>query len=238
MNDGGERDSAPSASSSTPARGPACRRLTGSTRSRTLELDDDHGADAVPEHLLVLGGGYVGLEFGQMFRRFGSRVTIIQRGARLLAREDADVADEVAKILREDGIDVLLQTDRRARVAAQRRWIRSDGRDAQRRADHSPARTSSRRRDASPNTDDAEPGGRGRAHGERRFHPRQRAAGDQRAGHLRAGRRQGRPGLHAHLLRRLPHHSRPTCWRAAHARTADRLCRTPCSSTRSWGASA
>ena len=66
--------------------------------------------DSVPEHLLVLGGGYVGLEFGQMFRRFGSDVTIIQHGKRLLSREDADVADEVAKILREDGIEVLLET--------------------------------------------------------------------------------------------------------------------------------
>jgi len=66
--------------------------------------------DTVPEHLLVIGGGYVGLEFGQMFRRFGSRVTIIQRGPRLLGREDADVADEVAKIMREDGIDVLLDS--------------------------------------------------------------------------------------------------------------------------------
>jgi len=60
--------------------------------------------------LLVLGGGYIGLEFGQMFRRFGSEVTIIQRGNQLLSREDPDVAGEVAKILREDGIEVLLQT--------------------------------------------------------------------------------------------------------------------------------
>ena len=66
--------------------------------------------DSVPAHLLVLGGGYVGLEFGQMFRRFGSDVTIIQHGKRLLGREDADVADEVAKILREDGVEVLLET--------------------------------------------------------------------------------------------------------------------------------
>ncbi len=66
--------------------------------------------DSVPEHLLVLGGGYVGLEFGQMFRRFGSQVTIVQRGSQLLAREDRDVAEAVATILREDGIDVLLQT--------------------------------------------------------------------------------------------------------------------------------
>jgi pyruvate/2-oxoglutarate dehydrogenase complex dihydrolipoamide dehydrogenase (E3) component len=64
-----------------------------------------------PQHLLVLGGGYVGLEFAQMFRRFGAEVTIVQRGAQLLAREDEDVAAEVAKILREDGIQVLLNTE-------------------------------------------------------------------------------------------------------------------------------
>jgi pyruvate/2-oxoglutarate dehydrogenase complex dihydrolipoamide dehydrogenase (E3) component len=65
----------------------------------------------VPDHLLVLGGGYVGLEFAQMFRRFGSEVTVVQRGPQLLAREDADVAEAVAEILREDGIEVLLQTE-------------------------------------------------------------------------------------------------------------------------------
>jgi pyruvate/2-oxoglutarate dehydrogenase complex dihydrolipoamide dehydrogenase (E3) component len=64
--------------------------------------------EAVPEHLIVLGGGYIGLEFGQMFRRFGSRVTIVQSGAQLLSREDADVAEGVTKILREDGIEILL----------------------------------------------------------------------------------------------------------------------------------
>ncbi|HXN65951.1 MAG TPA: mercuric reductase [Candidatus Acidoferrales bacterium] len=64
----------------------------------------------VPQHLLVLGGGYVGLEFGQLFRRLGSRVTIVQNGAQLLAREDEDVAKEVAKILKEDGVEVLLET--------------------------------------------------------------------------------------------------------------------------------
>ncbi|MCH8275810.1 MAG: mercuric reductase [Armatimonadetes bacterium] len=64
----------------------------------------------VPEHLLVMGGGYIGLEFGQMFRRFGSEVTIVQRDGQLLPREDADVAEEVAKIFREDGIEVLLST--------------------------------------------------------------------------------------------------------------------------------
>src|SRR5829696_7961016 len=64
----------------------------------------------VPDHLLVLGGSYVGLEFAQMFRRFGSEVTVVQRGEQLMGREDPDVAEAVAEILREDGIEVLLET--------------------------------------------------------------------------------------------------------------------------------
>ena len=55
--------------------------------------------DAVPEHLLILGGGYIALEFGQLFRRFGSRVTIVQAGGQLLTHEDADVVEEITKIL-------------------------------------------------------------------------------------------------------------------------------------------
>ena len=64
--------------------------------------------DAVPEHLLVLGGGYIGLEFGQLFRRLGSRVTIVQFGRQLLVREDEDIANAVLEIFRQDGVEVLL----------------------------------------------------------------------------------------------------------------------------------
>ncbi|HWA84268.1 MAG TPA: mercuric reductase [Fimbriimonadaceae bacterium] len=64
--------------------------------------------DHVPESLLVLGGGYIGLEFGQMFARFGSRVTIVEQGSRFLPREDADVADALLAILRAEGIEVRL----------------------------------------------------------------------------------------------------------------------------------
>jgi len=67
--------------------------------------------EAVPEHLLVLGGGYVGLEFAQLFRRLGSAVTIIQRDEQLAPRESPDVAGELTRLLREDGIEVLLHTD-------------------------------------------------------------------------------------------------------------------------------
>jgi pyruvate/2-oxoglutarate dehydrogenase complex dihydrolipoamide dehydrogenase (E3) component len=64
--------------------------------------------DALPDHLLILGGGYIGLEFGQLFRRFGSRVTIVQSAGQLLGREDPDIAEEITKILRQDGIEVVL----------------------------------------------------------------------------------------------------------------------------------
>jgi pyruvate/2-oxoglutarate dehydrogenase complex dihydrolipoamide dehydrogenase (E3) component len=84
--------------------------LSGLDRVSALDSTSIMELDIVPEHLLVIGGGYVGLEFGQMFRRFGSQVTIVQRGKYLLNREDPDVAGEVAKIMREDGIEVLLET--------------------------------------------------------------------------------------------------------------------------------
>jgi pyruvate/2-oxoglutarate dehydrogenase complex dihydrolipoamide dehydrogenase (E3) component len=67
--------------------------------------------DAVPEHLIVLGGGYVGLEFAQMFRRFGSRVTLVHQGPQLLQKEDADIAGAIATVLRQDEIDLCLNTD-------------------------------------------------------------------------------------------------------------------------------
>ena len=73
--------------------------------TKIMELDE------VPEHLLVLGGGYVGIEFAQMFRRFGSEITVVQRGPQLLSREDADVAEAVAEILHGDGVEVLLDTE-------------------------------------------------------------------------------------------------------------------------------
>ena len=89
---------------------PAKPSIRGVEDVSTLDSTSIMELDRVPEHLLVVGGGYVGLEFGQMFRRFGSQVTVIQRGAYLLTREDPDVAEEVADIMREDGLTVLLET--------------------------------------------------------------------------------------------------------------------------------
>jgi pyruvate/2-oxoglutarate dehydrogenase complex dihydrolipoamide dehydrogenase (E3) component len=89
---------------------PAKPSVAGIEEVTTLDSTSIMELGEVPEHLLIVGGGYIGLEFGQMFRRFGSQVTVVQRGANLLAREDPDVAEEVAKIMREDGLEVLLET--------------------------------------------------------------------------------------------------------------------------------
>ncbi|HEX6542801.1 MAG TPA: mercuric reductase [Ktedonobacterales bacterium] len=89
---------------------PATPDVPGLDPARTLNSTTIMELDSVPSHLLVIGGGYCGLEFAQMFHRFGSEVTIIQRGKQLLEREDADVAEAVAKILSEDGIEILLQS--------------------------------------------------------------------------------------------------------------------------------
>jgi pyruvate/2-oxoglutarate dehydrogenase complex dihydrolipoamide dehydrogenase (E3) component len=64
--------------------------------------------DFLPEHLIVVGGSYIGLEFGQMYRRFGAKVTIIEMAPRLIAREDEDVSQAAADILKDEGIDVRL----------------------------------------------------------------------------------------------------------------------------------
>jgi len=99
-------------------------KLDGLDDVPTLDNVSIMELDAVPEHLLILGGGYIGAEFGQLFRRFGSRVTIVQSRGQLLAGEDPDVAEEVARIFQQDGIEVVLnakvvcvrQTDRNIRL--------------------------------------------------------------------------------------------------------------------------
>ncbi|MFA6916125.1 MAG: mercuric reductase [Parachlamydiales bacterium] len=82
------------------------------THITALELDH------IPEHLLILGGGYIGLEFAQAMRRFGSRVTIIDRNSRLAHREDEDISEGLRQLLQEEGIDVLTNT-RISRVEGQ-----------------------------------------------------------------------------------------------------------------------
>jgi pyruvate/2-oxoglutarate dehydrogenase complex dihydrolipoamide dehydrogenase (E3) component len=80
---------------------PGLKDVAPLTHIEALELD------YIPAHLIVLGGGYVGIEMAQAYRRFGSRVTIVQNGPRLLGREDFDVVDEMQRILSDEGIEVL-----------------------------------------------------------------------------------------------------------------------------------
>ena len=83
------------------------------TSIEALELD------YVPPHLVVLGGGYVGLELAQAYRRFGSRVTIIHHGPHIVGHEDEDVAGGVRRMLTDEGVDVLEDADQ-SRFAADR----------------------------------------------------------------------------------------------------------------------
>jgi pyruvate/2-oxoglutarate dehydrogenase complex dihydrolipoamide dehydrogenase (E3) component len=82
--------------------------LPGVREVRYLTSESMMDLDFVPEHLVVVGGSYVGLEFGQMYRRFGSRVTVIEMGAQLVGREDGDVSDAIRQILTAEGIEVRL----------------------------------------------------------------------------------------------------------------------------------
>jgi pyruvate/2-oxoglutarate dehydrogenase complex dihydrolipoamide dehydrogenase (E3) component len=75
------------------------------TNVSVLELD------TVPEHLVVVGGSYIALEFAQMYRRFGARVTVVERGSRLASREDEDVSTTIREILEAEGIDIVLGAD-------------------------------------------------------------------------------------------------------------------------------
>ncbi|MEE6177685.1 FAD-containing oxidoreductase [Mycobacterium sp. 050134] len=67
--------------------------------------------DSLPEHLVIVGGSYIALEFAQMYRRFGARVTVVERGSRLASREDEDVSATVREILEAEGIDVIVNAD-------------------------------------------------------------------------------------------------------------------------------
>lgn len=85
--------------------------VSGLADARPMTHVEALNLERLPEHLVILGGGYVGLEFAQAMRRFGSRVTIVQRGPRLLKREDPDVADALRELLTDEGVEVLLQSE-------------------------------------------------------------------------------------------------------------------------------
>ncbi len=84
---------------------PGLEQVDYLTNSTVMELD------FLPEHLLIVGGSYIGLEFAQMYRRFGSRVTVIEKGDRLISRDDEDVSAEVRGILEKEGVAVRLNAE-------------------------------------------------------------------------------------------------------------------------------
>ena len=86
-------------------------QLPGIDAVPCLDNSSMMAVDFLPEHLMILGGSYIGLEFGQMYRRFGSEVTIIQRNARLIPREDEDISLAIREILEEEGIRILTGAD-------------------------------------------------------------------------------------------------------------------------------
>lgn len=87
---------------------PFIPHIEGLEKSGYLTSTSLLGLEELPKHLMIIGGGYVGLEFAQMFRRFGSKVTIIQKNKRLAPREDDDICGEIYKIITEEGINVFL----------------------------------------------------------------------------------------------------------------------------------
>lgn len=83
---------------------PGLEEIQYLTNSSMMDLD------SLPQHLIILGGSYIGLEFGQMFRRFGSEVTILERGPRLTSKEDDDISSAIREILEKEGVEIRLNT--------------------------------------------------------------------------------------------------------------------------------
>jgi pyruvate/2-oxoglutarate dehydrogenase complex dihydrolipoamide dehydrogenase (E3) component len=103
---------------------PTVPKLPGIDRVPYLTSDSMMELDRLPEHLIVVGGSYVGLEFAQMYRRFGSRVTIVEMGSSLVGREDADVSDAVQGILAAEDIEIRLDAKCITLEAAEHRGVR------------------------------------------------------------------------------------------------------------------
>jgi pyruvate/2-oxoglutarate dehydrogenase complex dihydrolipoamide dehydrogenase (E3) component len=110
LNEGGEREMTSGRVIVDTGSRPRIPPIDGLSGVSFLDSTSIMELDEVPKHLLILGGGYVAIEFGQMFRRFGSQVTIIEQSGRLLSREDEDISAAVAQILKEDGLQILLNS--------------------------------------------------------------------------------------------------------------------------------
>jgi pyruvate/2-oxoglutarate dehydrogenase complex dihydrolipoamide dehydrogenase (E3) component len=167
------------------------------THIEALELDE------IPEHLLVVGGGYVGVEMSQAMRRFGSKVTMIDRNGRLMSKEDSDVCEALRSLLADEGIDILLN----ARIKhvlgkcghSVSVVVEQNGIEKVLKGSHLLIATG-----RNPNTEGLGPGTDRRGAYRPGIHQGQRAAADHRARRLgdRRGRRE--PAVHAHQPRRFP----------------------------------
>ena len=192
--------------------------------------------DFVPPHLVVVGGSYIGLEFAQMYRRFGSAVTVVEMSPRLIAREDEDVSAAIREILEREGVAVrtgaeCIAVEKAPSGVRVRRRLR--GGIARRRWDAPAPR---RRAPAQHGRPRARPGRRRRRRA--RLHHGRRPAPHDRPGHLGARRLQ-RPGrLHAHGVQRLRDRRREPPRRRPAARSATASRPTPSSSIRRSGAPA
>ena len=155
--------------------------------------------DTLPHHLVIVGGSYIALEFAQMYRRFGARVTVVERGPRLASREDEDVSAAISEILEAEGIDIVLGADD-VRITQARQWTSNSrpraGADSIR-GSHLLLAVGRR-----PNTDDLGLEARRRADRRTRLHRGRRSAEDQRRPHLGDGRLQRQGRIHPHLLQR------------------------------------
>lgn len=89
---------------------PKLPELPGLTESNYLTSTTILDLTEIPEHLVVLGGNYIGLEFAQLFHRFGSKVTVLEKSARIIGREDENVSSEITKILKEEGLEIQTNT--------------------------------------------------------------------------------------------------------------------------------
>src|SRR6266576_1174231 len=108
LNDGGTRELAGDQVFLNIGSHAAIPSIPGLEAARPLTHIEALDLDYLPSHLVVLGGGYVGLELAQAYRRFGSRVTVVEHGPQLMNREDPDVVDEVQRILSDEGIGFLI----------------------------------------------------------------------------------------------------------------------------------
>ena len=175
--------------------------LPGLDQVRYLTNSSMMEVDYLPEHLIIVGGSYVGLEFGQMFRRFGSEVTIVEMGPRLIQREDEDISEAIREILENEGINIRLNAEC---IAVEKHGdkvaINLDCSSGDKRVLGSHLLLAVGR---VPNTDDLGLENAGVAVDQRGYVQVDDQLQTNVAWHLRAGRLQRARSFHAHFLQRL-----------------------------------